>query len=80
MLSMEDELIKVFCEVDDKLNEMGYQDHHLSQFTAPEVITIGIMKELWRLRTIKSVWRLIHDQFGSFFPSTVFLQPLDQAF
>lgn len=71
MLTMEEELIKVFCEVDDQLKSLGYQDHHLSQFTAPEVITIGIMKELWGLRTIKKMWRLIHDQFGVFFPSIV---------
>lgn len=73
MLPMEDELIQVFCKVDDLLKSMGYRDHHLSQFTAPEVITIAIVKELWGLRTTKHMWRLIRDKFGSFFPSVVFL-------
>ena len=80
MLPMEEELIQVFCKVDDALKKMEYRDHHLSQFTAAEIITVAIMKELWGLRTIKHIWRLIRDKFSSFFPSAMLLQPFNQAF
>lgn len=79
MLPMEDELIQVFCLIDDQLKALNFKEHHHSRFTGSEVITIGVLKELWKLRTLKAIWRLIRDQFQSFFPSTHFIQSFSQA-
>jgi len=76
MLTMEDELIQVFVEVDDLLKEMGHRSHHHAKLSDSEVITIASMKELWHLKTDKASLRLIKEKFGSFFPSIVWLQPL----
>lgn len=75
MLTMSDELIQVFVEVDDSLKAMGHQDHYHAHLSDSEVITIGLMKEIWHLKTEKASWRLIKEKFGSFFPSDVWLQP-----
>lgn len=75
MLTMEDELIQVFVKVDDCLKEMLHQDHHHARLSDAEVITIGLMKEVWHLKTDKSSWRLINEKFKSFFPSVVWVQP-----
>ena len=79
MITMKDELINVFFEVDEKLKAMGHKSHYHAHFSDEEVITIGIMKELWHLKTEQSIWRLIRDQFRSFFPSIVQLQPFSKT-
>lgn len=80
MLTMDEELIQVFVEVDDQLKAMGHKSHHHAKFCDSEVITIASIKEIWRLKTDRSVFRLIREKFGSFFPSDVWLQSLVKAF
>lgn len=66
MVTMEVEVINVFFEIDEVLKGRFHKSHHHADSTDSEVITVGIMKALWHMKTDQAIWRLIRDQFKSF--------------
>jgi hypothetical protein len=68
MVSMEEEIINVFFVIDEKLKVFHHESHYHSKLSDSEVITLSIIKELWKTYSDKDFFRLIKEKFSNLFP------------
>lgn len=71
MLSMEDEIIKIFFAIDEKLKSFEHKNHYNTEITDSEIITLMVLKVMWTMRSDKHFHRLIKERFSDFFPKMI---------
>lgn len=69
MLTMEDEIINVFFEIDEKLKLLGHESHYNSKFSDSEVITLIVIKIFWTIKSNKRFHQLINEKYLNLFPN-----------
>ena len=68
MLTMEEEIINIFFEIDEKLKRFKHNSHHHTKFSDSEAITLSVIKIFWTMNSDKHFHRLIKEKFMHLFP------------
>lgn len=71
MLSMKDEIIKIFFSIDEKLKSLEHKNHYHAEITDSEIITLMVLKVIWTIKSDKHFHRLIKEFFSDFFPKMI---------
>ncbi len=69
MITIEDEIIKIFFEVDNKIKEKEYKEAINIKISNSEIITLSIAKELIGKGTDKDFYRSISENYKYLFPN-----------
>ena len=71
MLTMKEEIIKIFFAIDEKLKSLGHENHYHTEITDSEIITLMVLKVMWTMRSDKHFHRLIKEFFSDYFPKMI---------